>query len=92
MRSPATGRFAIASLLTLVLLALSVAPVAAGSVWRAKGAEDTAFRLVNCMRTGGHVTKYGTCKGWGSGKYSKVSQRLLNELSTARVSLLDGFT
>jgi hypothetical protein len=87
MRSPATSRFAIASLLVLVLLALSAAPAAAGSVWRAKGAEDTAFRLANCMRTGGHVTKYGTCLGWGSGKYSKVvpvlkrSDRISNQVS-----------
>ncbi len=50
-------------------------------------AEDVAFRLVNCLRTGGKVTTAGKCKGWGSGRYSakrpalKRSARISNRVS-----------
>lgn len=78
---------AIASLLTLALLALTAVPAAAGGAWRAKGAEDVAIRLTNCIRSGGHVTRAGTCKGWGKGNYSRVqpvlkrSARISNRVS-----------
>lgn len=78
---------AIASLLTLTLLALTAVPAAAGGAWRAKNAEDVAIRLTNCIRSGGHVTKAGKCKGWGKGNYSKAqpllkrSARISNEVS-----------
>jgi hypothetical protein len=67
---------AIASVLTLALLALTAMPAAAGGAWRAKGAEDVAIRLTNCIRSGGHVTKAGKCKGWGKGGYSRVQPLL----------------
>jgi hypothetical protein len=47
MSKTAPSRIALASVLTLVLLAISVVPAAAGDTWRARGAEDTAFRLTN---------------------------------------------
>lgn len=66
---------ALAGLLTLLLLA-SAAPASAGGPWRAKGAEDVAVRLTNCIRSGGHVTQAGKCRGWGSGRYSKTLPNL----------------
>jgi hypothetical protein len=35
------------------------------------GAETYYLGLLNCTRTGGWVLKDGTCKGYGSGTYSK---------------------
>ena len=70
MRSDARTRFAVASLLMLLLVALSAVP-AAGALERKSGTEDVTFRLVNCMRTGGHVTLAGKCKGWGTGRFSR---------------------
>jgi hypothetical protein len=75
-RTTTSIHLAIASLLTLTLLALTAVPAAAGGAWRAKGAEDVAIRLTNCIRSGGHVTKAGTCKGWGKGNYSRVQPLL----------------
>jgi Cysteine-rich secretory protein family len=76
-RTTAPTHLAIASLLVFLLLALSAVPVAAGGgPWRAKGAEAVAIRLTNCIRSGGRVTKAGTCKGWGKGNYSKVKPLL----------------
>ena len=86
-RPAARSQFALVGLLTLLLIALAAIPAAGASTWRARGAEDTAFRLTNCIRTGGHVTKAGKCKGWGTGKYSKErpplrrSKRISNQVS-----------
>jgi hypothetical protein len=86
-RKTISAHLAIASLLMLALLAVTAIPAAAGTPWRAKGAEDLAFKLTNCMRTGGHVTKAGTCRGWGSGRYSAVrpkfkrSDKISNKVS-----------
>jgi hypothetical protein len=33
------------------------------------------LRLVNCTRTGGWVLSDGTCKGYGSGRYSRYVSR-----------------
>ena len=69
--------FALASLLTLVLVALTAVPAAAGGGALARqGAEDVAIRLTNCIRSGGHVTKAGKCRGWGKGNYSKTQPTL----------------
>lgn len=78
---------AIASLLTLSLIALTAVPVAAGAPWRARGAEDVAARLTKCIRAGGHVTKVGKCRGWGKGIYAKKlpdlkrSRKISNKVS-----------
>jgi len=66
----------IASLLTMLLLAVSAVPAAGAELKRKGGAEDLTFRLVNCIRTGGYVTKAGTCKARGSGKYSRYVKPL----------------
>jgi len=66
----------LAGLLTSLLLVLAAGPASAGGPWRAKAAEDVAVRLTNCIRTGGHVTKAGKCRGWGSGRHSKAQPQL----------------
>ena len=74
-------------LLTLLLMATTAAPAMAAEPTRKHGAEDLAFRLVNCLRTGGKVTTTGKCKGWGSGKYSakrpplKRSKKISNQVA-----------
>ncbi len=73
---PARTQLAVASLLTLLLIAITVVPATAAKPLRRAGAEEQTMRLVNCMRSGGHVTKYATCKGWGSGRYSKSVKTL----------------
>lgn len=75
-RSAARTQIIIASLLTLLLLAMAAVPASGAEVRRKHGAEDVAFRLVNCMRTGGYVTKTGKCKAAGSGKHSKYVKPL----------------
>ena len=86
-RHTARTHVAIASLLMLLLLAVTAAPATAVEPKRMHGAEDLAFKLVNCLRTGGKVTTEGTCKGWGSGKYSvkraplKRSNKISNKVS-----------
>jgi len=78
---------AIAGMLALTMVALSVAPVAAASPWRPKAAEELAAKLTRCLRAGGHVTKVGKCKGWGKGIYAKkrpdiyFSQKITNKVS-----------
>ena len=76
MRSAARTQIVVASLLTLLLLALSAIPAAGAEPKRRAGAEDLTVRLVNCIRTGGYVTSGGKCKGKGSGKYSKYVKPL----------------
>jgi hypothetical protein len=70
-KAPAPILTAIASVLTLALLALTAVPAAAAEPWRAKAAEDDLVRLTKCIRSGGHVTKAGKCRGWGKGIYAK---------------------
>lgn len=83
----ARARFGLAGLLALALVAITALPASATEPHRRGGAEDLAFRLVNCMRTGGHVTSYGTCRGWGSGRHSayvpplKRSARISNRVA-----------
>jgi hypothetical protein len=86
-RQPARTHVVIASLLTILMVAISAGPATAAEPRRARDAEDLAFRLVNCLRTGGKITEAGTCKGRGSGRYSakraalKRSQRISNKVS-----------
>jgi hypothetical protein len=61
----------IVSLLVFVLLSLATTPAVSAGPRRVDSAERLAHKLVNCLRTGGKVTTAGTCKGYGSGKYSK---------------------
>jgi hypothetical protein len=75
----ASIRSRVASVLALSLLASLVAfgtsaaapsgVAAADPPWY--GAETYYLSLLNCTRTGGWVLKDGTCKGYGSGTYSK---------------------
>jgi uncharacterized protein YkwD len=53
-----------------MLTALASAPVSAGTV-RYPKLEWFAIKLINCTRTGGKVLRSGSCKGYGSGRYSK---------------------
>lgn len=84
---PARAQLAIASVLALLLVALAAAPTSAASVQRRGGSEDLAFRLTNCLRTGGYVTKAGRCQGRNSGKFSryvkplKRSQKIENKVA-----------
>ncbi len=86
-RQHARTHLTIASLLSILLLAVITAPALAVEPSRAQGAEDLAFRLVNCLRTGGRITEAGKCKGRGSGRYSaartalKRSHRISNQVS-----------
>jgi len=63
----------VAALVALILLAgpSGSTPVvsAADPPW--DHVEAYYLRLVNCTRTGGWVLKDGTCKGYGTGRYSK---------------------
>jgi hypothetical protein len=63
---------------TLLVLALLVLarPAAAGSAGRSPSAEDLAFSLLNCTRSGGWVRADGTCKGGGTGTYSALLPEL----------------
>ncbi len=87
MHHTARTHVAIASLLALLLLAMTALPAMAAEPKRMHAAEDLAFRLVNCLRTGGKVTTEGKCKGWGSGKYSakraplKRSNKISNKVA-----------
>lgn len=82
-KAPAPIITAIASVLTLAMLAFTALPAAAAEPWRAKAAEDNLVRLTKCIRSGGHVTKAGKCRGWGQGIYAK---RLPDIKRSARIS------
>lgn len=69
--APAPILVAIASVLALTMVAVAAAPAGAIQPWRAKAAEDVATRLTKCLRSGGHVTKAGKCRGWGKGIHAK---------------------
>lgn len=59
-----------ASLFTFGAAAAAPSSVAAATP-RWYGVETYYLRLLNCTRTGGWVLKDGTCRGYGSGTYSK---------------------
>ena len=58
------------TVVAMLLALVAVGPAAAGTVTRVPAAEKYAHSLLNCTRTGGFVTKSGSCIGRGSGKYS----------------------
>jgi hypothetical protein len=83
-RRSARVSISIASILVLLLVAMTALPTTAASPTRRTGAEETTFRLVNCIRTGGYVTRSGTCKARGSGKYSKYVKPLKRSRTISR--------
>lgn len=76
----------IAFLLAFLVLGTGAAPAAAGTK-RFEATEQYAYRLLNCLRTGGKVTRDGHCVGYGSGRYSRfvkplsLSHRISNRVS-----------
>jgi hypothetical protein len=73
MRRPARIHLVLASLLALLMVGPAAGPASAE---RYEGTEHLAYKLLNCLRTGGIVTQAGTCRGYGSGKYSKYRRPL----------------
>jgi hypothetical protein len=77
----------VASVLTVLLISLAATPAVGAEPKRYGGAEHLAHKLVNCLRTGGKVTVGGTCKGYGSGRFSgkrpalKRSVKISNKVS-----------
>lgn len=80
-------QLAVASVLTLLLLTMATVPANGADLQRRYGSEDLVFRLTNCLRTGGYVTKAGKCQGRASGKFSKFvpplrrSQKIDNKVA-----------
>ena len=67
---------ALAVVMTVAATAFAAAPASAAAPHRVKNLERFALRLVNCTRTGGWVKADGTCKGYGSGRFSKYRKPL----------------
>ena len=61
---------ALASLLAMLMVSASTVPASAAPR-RHESMERLSLRLVNCLRTGGRITPKGSCKGYGSGRFSK---------------------
>jgi len=84
---PARIRLAIVGLLTLLMLATVALPAEGATLKRRQGSEDLAYRLTNCLRTGGYVTVAGRCQAYGSGRFSKYvpplkrSQKIDNKVA-----------
>ena len=68
-RRSARVHITIASILVLLLVAMAAVPTTAASPKRRTGAEIVTFRLVNCIRTGGYVTRSGKCNARGRGNW-----------------------
>ena len=75
MRSSIRINLVISALLALLVVGSTAAPVAA-ETQRFRSTEQYAFRLLNCLRTGGKVTNAGTCVGYGSGRFSAYRKPL----------------
>jgi hypothetical protein len=86
MRSSIRIDLIIAMLVALLVVGFTAAPVAA-ETQRFRSTEQYAFRLLNCLRTGGKVTAAGTCVGYGSGRFStyrkplEFSQKISNKIA-----------
>lgn len=86
MRSSIRINVVIATLLALLVVGLAAAPASA-ETQRFRATEQFAFRLLNCLRTGGKVTAAGTCIGYGSGRFSayrkplQFSDRISNKIA-----------
>lgn len=86
IRSSIRINLVISALLALFVVGSTAAPVAA-ETQRFRSTEQYAFRLLNCLRTGGKVTTAGTCVGYGSGRFSayrkplEFSQKISNKVA-----------
>ena len=86
MRSSIRINLVIAALVALLVVGFAAAPVAA-ETRRFRSTEQYAFRLLNCLRTGGKVTPSGACVGYGSGRFSvyraplDFSQKISNKIA-----------
>jgi hypothetical protein len=86
MRSSIRINVVIAVLIALLVVGFVAAPVAA-ETQRFRSTEQYAFRLLNCLRTGGKVTPAGICVGYGSGRFSAYrkpldfSQKISNKIA-----------
>lgn len=86
MRSSIRINLVIAALVALLVVGFTAAPVAA-ETQRFRSTEQYAFRLLNCLRTGGKVTTAGTCVGYGSGRFSayrkplEFSEKISNKIA-----------
>ena len=86
MRSSIRINLVIAALVALLVVGFTAVPVAAETA-RFRSTEQYAFRLLNCLRTGGKVTTAGTCVGYGSGRFSayrkplQFSEKISNKIA-----------
>jgi len=86
MRSSIRINLVIAALVALLVVGFTAVPVAAETA-RFRSTEQYAFRLLNCLRTGGKVTTAGTCVGYGSGRFSayrkplEFSEKISNKIA-----------
>lgn len=86
-RPGARIQVALVTLLALLLVVAIAAPADAAPPQRVPSAERLAYRLLNCLRTGGKVTRAGQCRGYGTGRYSRArkplaySRRISNRVS-----------
>ena len=73
--------------MALLVVGSTAAPVAAETQRFRSPPSSYAFRLLNCLRTGGKVTPAGTCVGYGSGRFSAYrkpldfSQKISNKIA-----------
>ena len=86
MRSTTRINVVIVVLMALLIVGSTAAPVSA-ETRRFRSTEQYAFRLLNCLRTGGKVTPAGICVGYGSGRFSAYrkpldfSQKISNKIA-----------
>lgn len=69
MRMRLHSTVALAMALALLMTSVSAVPASAGTT-RMRTTERFAMRLVNCLRTGGWVTRRGKCMARDSGRFS----------------------
>ena len=76
----------VATLFAVLMAGFTAAPATAAAK-RLDATERYALKLVNCLRTGGRVTRDGKCHGYGSGKHSryraplKLSKKISDNVS-----------
>lgn len=88
-RPSSARRTVIVTVLAAALLALAPTPVSAGTPRYFKQ-ERYALSLLNCLRTGGSVTKHGRCHGRGSGSRAPLARHvgIANEVARPYARLL----
>jgi hypothetical protein len=75
-----------ATVFGFAVAAANPAPAAATLAYPYLDVELYYLKLVNCTRTGGWVLSDGTCKGYGSGRYSKYVAPLIRSGGISKVS------